>query len=319
MGFLEVLYIIVPIALAYSAPLIIAALGGIFSERSGVVNIALEGLMVMGAFTGVVTALTLSKMGLGAASPWLAMLIAIVVGAVFSLFLAIPAILFRADQTVLGVAINLLAVGLAIFLVRALYKKGQTDSIPNRISKENVPFLSDIPVLKMFFANVYYTSYIAIILAFVAWYIIFKTPFGLRLRSVGEHPMAADTMGINVTKMRFIGVMISGGFGGLAGAVYATSISLNFSVTTILGQGFLAIAAMIFGKWNPLGAMGAALFFGFAQAISIIGQQLPLLDQIPQVYLLIAPYLLTILALAGVVGRADAPKAVGVPYIKGKR
>ncbi len=225
MGFLEVLYIIVPIALAYSAPLIIAALGGIFSERSGVVNIALEGLMVMGAFTGVVTALTLSKMGLGAASPWLAMLIAIVVGAVFSLFLAIPAILFRADQTVLGVAINLLAVGLAIFLVRALYGKGQTDSIPNRISKENVPFLSDIPVLKMFFANVYYTSYIAIILAFVAWYIIFKTPFGLRLRSVGEHPMAADTMGINVTKMRFIGVMISGGFGGLAGAVYATSNS----------------------------------------------------------------------------------------------
>ncbi|KOP29601.1 ABC transporter permease [Exiguobacterium acetylicum] len=319
MGFLEVLYIIVPIALAYSAPLIIAALGGIFSERSGVVNIALEGLMVMGAFTGVVTALTLSKMGLGAASPWLAMLIAIIVGAVFSLFLAIPAILFRADQTVLGVAINLLSVGLAIFLVRALYEKGQTDSIPNRISKENVPFLSDIPVLKMFFANVYYTSYIAIVLAFVAWYIIFKTPFGLRLRSVGEHPMAADTMGINVTKMRFIGVMISGGFGGLAGAVYATSISLNFSVTTILGQGFLAIAAMIFGKWNPLGAMGAALFFGFAQAISIIGQQLPLLDQIPQVYLLIAPYLLTILALAGVVGRADAPKAVGIPYIKGKR
>ena len=213
----------------------------------------------------------------------------------------------------------MLAVGLAIFLVRALYDKGQTDSIPNRISKENVPFLSDIPVLKMFFANVYYTSYIAIALAFVAWYVIFKTPFGLRLRSVGEHPMAADTMGINVTKMRFIGVMISGGFGGLAGAVYATSISLNFSVTTILGQGFLAIAAMIFGKWNPLGAMGAALFFGFAQAISIIGQQLPLLDQIPQVYLLIAPYLLTILALAGVVGRADAPKAVGVPYIKGKR
>jgi simple sugar transport system permease protein len=319
MGFLEVLYIIVPIALAYSAPLIIAAIGGIFSERSGVVNIALEGLMVMGAYTGVVTALTLSKMGLGAASPWLAMLIAIVVGAVFSLFLAIPAILFLADQTVLGIAIKLLAVGLAIFIVRALYGKGQTDSIPNRISKENVPFLSDIPVLKMFFANVYNTSVIAIILAFVAWYIIFKTAFGLRLRSVGEHPMAADTMGINVTKMRFIGVMISGGFGGLAGAVYATSISLNFSVTTILGQGFLAIAAMIFGKCNPLGAMGAALFFGFAQAISVIGQQLPLLDQIPQVYLLIAPYLLTILALVGVVGRADAPKAVGVLYIKGRR
>ncbi|MGA9232101.1 MAG: ABC transporter permease, partial [Exiguobacterium oxidotolerans] len=141
MGFLDVLYIIVPIALAYSAPLIIAALGGIFSERSGVVNIALEGLMVMGAFTGVVSALTLSKMGFGAASPWIAMLIAIVIGAIFALFLAVPAILFRADQTVLGVAINILAVGLAIFLVRAFYGKGQTDSIPNRISKENVPFL----------------------------------------------------------------------------------------------------------------------------------------------------------------------------------
>ena len=318
MGFLEVLYIIVPIALAYSAPLIIAALGGIFSERSGVVNIALEGLMVMGAFSGIVSALTLSKMGLGAASPWIAMLIAIVVGAVFSLFLAIPAILFRADQTVLGVAINMLAVGLAIFLVRAFYGKGQTDSIPNRISKENVPFLSDIPVLKMFFANVYYTSYIAIALAFVAWYVIFKTPFGLRLRSVGEHPMAADTMGINVTKMRFIGVMISGGFGGLAGAVYATSISLNFSVTTILGQGFLAIAAMIFGKWNPLGAMGAAIFFGFAQSLSVIGSYIPLIKDVPSVVLQTAPYILTIIVLVGVIGKSEAPAADGETYIKSK-
>ncbi|MCC5893698.1 ABC transporter permease [Exiguobacterium sp.] len=319
MSFLEVLYIVVPVALAYATPLIIAALGGIFSERSGVVNIALEGIMVIGAATGIITTLTLTNMGLGGLSPWIALLVAMVVGALFSLFLAVPAILWRADQTVLGVAINMLAVGLAIFVVRVLYNKGQTDFIQYRIAKENVPILSDIPVLRMFFINVQYTSFIAIALAFVVWFVIFKTPFGLRLRSVGEHPMAADTMGINVTKMRFMGVMLSGAFGGLAGAVYAVTVTTNFSGTTIVGQGFLAIAAMIFGKWNPLGALGAGLFFGFAQALSIIGSNLPVINNVPQVLLLIAPYALTILALAGVVGRADAPKSVGIPYIKGKR
>ncbi|OGX77936.1 MULTISPECIES: ABC transporter permease [unclassified Exiguobacterium] len=319
MSFLEVLYIVVPVALAYATPLIIAALGGIFSERSGVVNIALEGIMVIGAATGIIVTLTLTDMGFGGLSPWLSLLIAMVVGALFSLFLAVPAILWRADQTVLGVAINMLAVGLAIFVVRVLYNKGQTDFIEYRIAKENVPILSDIPVLRMFFINVQYTSFIAIILAFVVWFVIFKTPFGLRLRSVGEHPMAADTMGINVTKMRFMGVMLSGAFGGLAGAVYAVTVTTNFSGTTIVGQGFLAIAAMIFGKWNPLGALGAGLFFGFAQALSIIGSNLPVINNVPQVLLLIAPYALTILALAGVVGRADAPKSVGIPYIKGKR
>lgn len=319
MNFLEVLYIVVPVALAYATPLIIAALGGIFSERSGVVNIALEGIMVIGAVTGIITTLTLTDLGVGASSPWIALLVAMVVGALFSLFLAVPAILWRADQTVLGVAINMLAIGLAIFVVRVLYNKGQTDFIEYRISKENVPFLSDIPVLKMFFINVQYTSFVAIALAFVVWFVIFKTPFGLRLRSVGEHPMAADTMGINVTKMRFMGVMLSGAFGGLAGAVYAVTVTTNFSGTTIVGQGFLAIAAMIFGKWNPLGALGAGLFFGFAQALSIIGSNLPVINNVPQLLLLIAPYALTILALAGLVGRADAPKSVGIPYIKGKR
>lgn len=319
MNFLEVLYIVVPVALAYATPLIIAALGGIFSERSGVVNIALEGIMVIGAVTGIITTLTLTDLGVGASSPWIALLVAMVVGALFSLFLAVPAILWRADQTVLGVAINMLAIGLAIFVVRVLYNKGQTDFIEYRIAKENVPFLSDIPVLKMFFINVQYTSFVAIALAFVVWFVIFKTPFGLRLRSVGEHPMAADTMGINVTKMRFMGVMLSGAFGGLAGAVYAVTVTTNFSGTTIVGQGFLAIAAMIFGKWNPLGALGAGLFFGFAQALSIIGSNLPVINNVPQLLLLIAPYALTILALAGLVGRADAPKSVGIPYIKGKR
>ncbi|TKJ05453.1 ABC transporter permease, partial [Bacillus cereus] len=184
----------------------------------------------------------------------------------------------------------------------------------------DIPGLSDIPVLgKIFFSNVPITSYIAIILAFVVWYVIYKTPFGLRLRAVGEHPMAADTMGINVYKMRYIGVCISGVFAGIGGAIFAMSISNNFSGATITGQGFLALAAMIFGKWNPLGALGAALFFGFAQSLSVTGGTIPVLDQIPSVLLTILPYVFTILALVGFVGRSEAPKALGTPYEKGKR
>jgi len=139
------------------------------------------------------------------------------------------------------------------------------------------------------------------------------------LRAVGEHPMAADTMGVNVTKMRYIAVMISGALGGIGGAIYAQAIAGNFSQSTISGQGFIAIAAMIFGKWHPLGAMGAALFFGFAQSLSIVGASIPVIKDVPEVILLILPYVLTILALAGFIGKARAPRASGTPYIKGKR
>jgi general nucleoside transport system permease protein len=201
-----------------------------------------------------------------------------------------------------------------------IYDKGQTDIIQKGFRKIDVPFLSDIPIIgPIFFSNTYWTSYVAILIAIIAWFIVFKTPFGLRLRSTGEHPMAADTMGINVTKMRYIGVIISGALGGLGGAVYAQSISSDFSHATISGQGFMALAAMIFGKWHPLGAMGAAIFFGFAQSLSIIGNSLPFLENVPSLVLLIAPYVLTILALTGFIGRADAPKASGTHYIKGSR
>ena len=319
MSFLDVLAFIIPAALYSSAPLIFTALGGVFSERSGVVNIGLEGLMLFGAFSGILTTLLIQD-SLGAFSPWIAILVAAVASGLFSLLHAVVSITFRADQVVSGVALNFLAAGLSIFLIKKIFNKGQTDFIDFRIDKINVPILSDIPVIgDIFFSSVPVTSYIAILFAFVVWYIIYKTPFGLRLRSVGEHPMAADTMGINVTKMRYVGVMLSGIFAGIGGAVYATSISGNFAVGTISGQGFLALAAMIFGKWHPLGALGAALFFGLATSLSITGAQIPYLQDIPTVYLTISPYVLTILALAGVVGRADAPKAIGTPYEKGKR
>ncbi|WP_096188083.1 ABC transporter permease [Evansella halocellulosilytica] len=320
MDILQILYTIVPAALIAATPLLFTALGGLFSERSGVVNIGLEGLMVIGAFSGILATLAFESLGMGYASPWFALLVAMIVGALFSLFHAVASITLRADQIVSGVALNFLAVGLSVFIVRELFERGQTDYINARIFRVNVPLLSDIPIIgPMFFSRVYVTTYLAFILAIVVWYVIFKTPFGLRLRSVGEHPMAADTMGIKVNRMRYIAVMFSGAFAGIGGAVFAITTAGNFAGNTIVGQGFMALAALIFGKWHPFGAMGAALFFGFAQALSISAQQIPFLANVPQVYMLILPYVLTILALAGFVGKAEPPKALGNPYEKGSR
>ncbi len=319
MSLLDVLYFIVPAAIFYAAPLIFTAIGGVFSERSGVVNIGLEGLMVVGAFIGILFNLLFVDV-FGAVTPWVSLLAAMIVASLFSLLHAVASVSFRADQVVSGVAINLLAIALSLFLVKKIYGKGQTDFIQERFLRGDIPILKNIPILgPMFFQNVYATSVFAIGIAILAWIVLYYTPFGLRLRAVGEHPMAADTMGINVSRMRYIAVMISGGLAGIGGAVYSQSISLDFSHSTINGQGFMALAAMIFGKWHPLGAMGAALFFGFAQALSIAGSKLPYIEQVPSVFLLILPYVLTILALAGFIGKANAPKANGIPYIKGNR
>ncbi|MFC0188833.1 ABC transporter permease [Fictibacillus aquaticus] len=320
MGLMDILAIIIPAAIVSAAPLIFTALGGVFSERSGVVNIGLEGLMLFGAFTGAVFTYYGEQWGLGAASPWVSFLFAMAAGALLSLIHAVASISLKADQVVSGVALNFLAAGMAIFLTKKIFDAGQTPVISERISKGDIPFLSEIPLIgKLFFSNAYSTSFVAVFAAFAVWFVLYKTPFGLRLRAVGEHPMAADTMGVNVVKMRYTAVLLSGVFAGLGGAVYAASISGNFTHSTIVGQGFMALAAMIFGKWHPLGALGAALFFGLAQSLSITGQQIPGLQDIPHVYLLILPYVLTILALAGLVGRADAPKAIGQHYEKGKR
>ncbi|MFD2133190.1 ABC transporter permease [Pseudogracilibacillus auburnensis] len=315
----DLLQSIIPPALFFSAPLIFTALGGVFSERSGVVNIGLEGLMVMGAFVGIVFNLTFAHV-FGAWTPWISILVAMLVSGIFAIIHAVATVSLRADHVVSGIAINFLALGLGVFLTKQWYDKGQTDMVSKPFYTMNIPILSDIPIIgPIFFKGVYITSYIAIIVAFLAWFVLYKTPFGLRLRAVGEHPMAADTNGINVYRMRYIAVIISGLLGGLGGSVFALTIALNFSQSTIVGQGFMSLAAVIFGKWHPLGAMGAALFFGFAQSLSVISAGIPLLQNVPQVFLLIAPYVLTILALAGFIGRAEAPSALGNPYIKGSR
>ncbi len=304
--------------LVYSTPLILTALGGTFSERSGIVNVGLEGIMVMGAFSAVVFNLSMADQ-LGTWTPWVAILVGGGVGVLFSLLHAVATISFRADHIISGTVVNLMAPALGVFLIKVLYQKGQTDNISYNLGYFSFPILKDIPIIgTIFFRNTFLPAYLAILVAVLAWYIIYKTRFGLRLRSVGENPQAADTLGINVYKFRYAGVLISGLLGGMGGAIFAQSISGNFSAGTIVGQGFISMAAMIFGKWNPLGAMGAALFFGFAQSLSIIGAQLPVISSIPPVLLQIAPYLLTVVVLVLFLGKASGPKAGGKNYIKSK-
>ncbi|MER2030406.1 MAG: ABC transporter permease [Solibacillus sp.] len=319
MSFLEVLYFIVPSALLYATPLILTGIGALFSERAGVIGLGVEGLMIVGAFTGIYINLEYYA-DFGKNVIWLALLASLLAGAIFSLIIAVAAVTFRADQTVTGVALNMLAAAITVFLVKLIYGKGQTDMVSAPLQRFEIPYLSDIPFLgPLMFQNVYSTTIIALVVAVGAWFVLYKMPFGLRIRSVGEHPMAADTMGINVAKMRYIGVMISGALAGVGGASLAMTSSGDFSGSTVAGQGFIAIAAMIFGKWHPLGTLGAALFFGLAQTLSIGGGNIPYIQEIPPVILQVLPYVLTILALAGFVGKAVAPKASGVPYIKGKR
>ena len=256
---------------------------------------------------------------LGGMTIWLSLLAGGLVGLIFSAIHAVATINFRADHVVSGTVLNLLAPALAVFLVKAIYGKGQTNNIDLSFGKFDFPFLSDIPVIgDIFFKNTSLMGYVAIGFSFVAWFIMFKTKFGLRLRSVGEHPQAADTLGINVYLMRYYGVLISGFLGGVGGALYAQSASVNFSATTIVGPGFIALAAMIFGKWNPIGAMLSSLFFGLSQALAVVSTQIPFLAHIPGVYLRIAPYVLTIIVLAAFFGKSVAPKADGVNYIKSK-
>ena len=315
----QILSLIVSSSLVYSAPLIYTALGGVFSERSGVVNVGLEGIMVIGAFSSIIFNLAMAPT-LGDWTPWFGMLFGGFVGVVYSLIHAVATVNLRADHIISGTVLNLVAPALGIFLVRVMFNgKGQTDIIRESFGYFNFPVLSNIPVIgEIFFTRTSLPAYVGILLAVVAWFVVFKTSFGLRLRSVGEHPQAADTLGINVYKMRYAGVLLSGFFGGMGGAVLAQSISLDFSVSTVAGQGFMSMAAMIFGKWNPLGAMGAALFFGFAQSLAVIGGQIPVINAIPSVFLQIAPYIITIIVLVGFVGNSRGPAANGTTYVKTK-
>ncbi len=318
MNFVTILALIVSSTLVYSAPLIFTALGGTFSENSGIVNVGLEGIMTMGAFTSIVFNLSFAST-FGTATPWLGALLGGIVGIIFSLLHAVATVNWRADHVISGTVLNLMAPPLAVFLVKAIYNKGQTENINQNFGYFSFPGLANIPVIgPIFFKNTSAPAWVAIVLSIFLYWVLYKTRFGLRLRSSGENPQAADTLGINVYKMRYAGVLISGFLGGIGGAVFAEAIAGNFSVSTIAGQGFMALAAMIFGRYNPIGAMLSSLFFGFAQSLSIIGDQLPGISSLPSVYLQIAPYVLTIIVLVVFFGKTVGPAADGQNYIKSK-
>lgn len=318
MNLIAILQLLVTSSLMYSAPLILTAIAGTFSERSGVVNIGLEGIMVMGAFSSAVFNLQFYEI-FGKQTPWVAMLVGGVVGLLFSLLHAVATINLRADHIVSGTAINLLAPGLSVFLVRVMYQKGQTGPLGQSFGIMSFPILKDIPIIgEIFFTSVTPLGYMGIVIGIIGWFILFKTPFGLRLRAVGEHPVAAETVGINVYFYKYAGVLISGFLGGMGGAIQSQAIANEFGVLTVTGQGFMAMAAMIFGKWNPIGATFAAIFFGFAQSLSRVGRYIPIIENVPSIYLQILPYVLTIVILVGFLGKSEAPDAIGETYIKSK-
>ena len=305
--------------LVFSTALIFTSLGGIFSERAGVVNIGLEGMMIFGAFAAGVGTYYAQDAGMGSAAPWIGILCAVIFGVIGSLIHALASVTFKADQTISGVVINFLAAGLTVYMVKLLFDGSAETPLINPVHKYAIPVLRDIPILGDGFFNAYPTSYLALIMVAVAYYVLYKTPFGLRLRSVGEYPGAADTLGINVSRMRYIGVMISGALAGLGGATLTLTTTSIFSHNTVSGQGFIAIAAMIFGKWNPVGAFGAAMFFGFSQAIRNYVQMFQWSSHIPQEFIFMIPYVLTIIVLVSAVGRSHAPAALGTPYDPSKR
>ncbi|MFC5405684.1 ABC transporter permease [Cohnella soli] len=307
-------------ALVFSTALILAALGGILSERSGVVNIGLEGLMTAGAFAAAVSAYWAEDAGWGAASAWVGLAAGALFGVLFALIHAVATITFRADQVVSGIVINFIATGSTLYLVKQLFEgAGETSLVNETFHKWKIPGLSEIPIIGEGIFNAYPTTYVALILVGVVFYVLYKSTFGLRLRAVGEHPSAADTVGIKVLRMRYTAVLLSGLLAGMGGATIALTTTGTFSHNTISGQGFIALAAVIFGKWNPLGAMGAAVFFGFAQSINNVLQLFDFSSHIPSEFIYMLPYVLTILVLVGAVGRARAPGALGEPYYQGKR
>jgi simple sugar transport system permease protein len=288
-----------------AALLLLPALGGVISERSGVVNIAMEGMMLTGAFFAVVADLAFHN-------PWLAALVGILAGGLMALIHAVVSIRFRADQIVSGIAINIFAAGLTLFLVQRIFglqdvgHVGQSELLPYI----NVPVLDQIPFLGRVLFQQNVVVYAAIVLLVLVQLMLFRTRLGLRIRSVGEHPQAADTAGINVYAIRYGAVITSGLLSGLAGAFLAIGISNTFVPNMTDGRGYIALAAMIFGKWTPIGAFVACLIFGFGQAIYDANSVI----HVSQYLLSMLPYLLTLVVLAGVVGRSIPPAADGVPY-----
>jgi len=290
-----------------ATPIALAALSGVMCERSGVVNIAIEGMMLAAACTCTVVGSLTHNL-------WVALLSALLAGGLLGGLLAILAIKFKVDQVISGTAINILATGATSFISARFLARFQELNNPGKFTGVPIPLLSKIPVIGPIFFENNVVLYLMLILLVVMHVMLFYTRWGLRTRAVGEHPRAADTLGIDVFKIRYVNVILGGMVGGLSGAWLILGSVGRFDELMTAGKGFIGLAAMIFGKWTPLGAFSSSLLFGFADSLQAKLQILRV--PIPSEFLLMAPYLVTMVALAGVVGRAVAPAADGEPYEK---
>ncbi len=328
---IEMLGDILGSTIIFAIPLMLVALGGMFSERSGVINIALEGIMIIGALIGCLVLRTFNLSGFGPAHPIIAMLITIgisaLAGAVFSLLLAFAAINLKADQTIGGTALNMLAPAFAVVLSWAIQGQGNTViNIPTWIRMTESTFgLAEGTGFwhNLVFKSLYLTTPIALVILLISIIILYKTKFGLRLRACGEHPQAAASVGINVYKMRYAGVIISGILGGIGGMAYTIAAGAGFQ-SSVAGYGFLALAVMIFGNWKPVSIFFASMFFAFFKILGNYSGSLSFLPQFENIkdsnyiYLMI-PYIVTLIVLILTSKKSAAPKAEGIPYDKGQR
>ena len=323
---MQLLYFLIQQTLLFMIPLLIVALGGMFSERSGIVNIALEGIMIMGAFTSVLFLNMTQNYMSGNGQLIIAILIAAVTGLVFSLFHALAAVNLKADQTISGTALNMFAPAFAIFIARIvngiMYGKSiQQIEFKNTFRIVEVPVLSNIPIIgDMLFKNTYITTYLGIIILILSSIVLYKTKFGLRLRACGENPHAANTAGIKVELIQYAGVMISGALAGIGGLVFVVPTSTNFNAD-VSGYGFLAIAVLIFGQWKPKYILLASFFFGFMKAISSCYTDISFLKSLglsKYIYYMI-PYVATVLVLIFTSKKSAAPRASGIPFDKMQR
>ena len=296
-----------------ATPLVWAAIGGLYSERSGVVNIALEGLMLAGAFTAAAVTFYMH-------SPWAGLGAAMLAGALFALLLAVACIRFKANEVVAGTGINILFLGLPAVLSGALFlSSGSTPQVPKEELLPTVSQLLSTGLQWRILTDVSVISLLALLVVGLTSYVLYSTPFGLRLRSVGENPEAADAAGVRVNRIRYIGVVLSGVLAGVGGAYLSIGQSSLFTRNMTAGRGFIALAALIFGKWRPVQTMLACVLFGFADALTIQMQgvaKLPSGEDVPVQFIQMIPYVVTIVVLAGFIGQSRAPGALGVPYDK---
>ncbi|MDD4218996.1 MAG: ABC transporter permease [Sphaerochaetaceae bacterium] len=304
--------LILPYAIAYTIPLLVTALGGLYSERSGVTNLGLEGLMLVGYFASALTIRFTEQSSYALALP-LGLLVGVIAGAIFSMLHAFASINLKADQVISGTAINMLASAITVYLARTIAGSGNV-RIMLGIIRKDIPVLSKIPGIgTLFFTQTYWSTWVALIVWGASWFLLYKTSFGLRLRACGEHPSAVASAGVNVYKMRYFGVGMSGALAGLGGGIILITYSGEFN-GTVAGLGFLSIAALIFGQWKPLGILGATFFFGTATTIANVSQVIPQLGIIPPVIFKVFPYVVTLLALVAFSKRSAAPKAIGEPF-----